>query len=180
MVPKGGIREARAPTIRVQTITHTILGGPYYNCSIIGPKTLLKLLRPLYYLIRSMRPRSASWRTPFQHCSGTASFTLTTVVPSAPGLPSTSYTQLKGLRTVRFWGCHGLFRLGGRGASGCPVLHILKYSLHGAHGSFAKARVSGFKIHKRKTNQGFGIETSGPGLIYGWLSKLRSLFGSLL
>ena len=130
VVPKGGIREARAPTIRVQRITHTILGGPYYNCSIIGPKTLLKLLRPLYYLIRSMRPRSASWRTPFQHCSGTASFTLTTAVPSAPGLPSTSYTQLKGLRTVRFWGCHGLFRLGGRGASGCPVLHILKYSLH--------------------------------------------------
>ena len=29
-------------------ITYTVLGIPYYNCSIMRSKTLLKLLRPLY------------------------------------------------------------------------------------------------------------------------------------
>ena len=30
------------------TLTYTILGVPYYNCSLMGPQTLLKLLSPLY------------------------------------------------------------------------------------------------------------------------------------
>ena len=30
-------------------ITYTILGAPCYKYSIIGPKTLFYLLRPLYY-----------------------------------------------------------------------------------------------------------------------------------
>ena len=30
--------------------TYTISGVPYYNHSIVGPKTLFLLLRPLYYV----------------------------------------------------------------------------------------------------------------------------------
>ena len=32
-------------------ITNTILGVPYYNTSIMGPKTLFQLLRPLDYCV---------------------------------------------------------------------------------------------------------------------------------
>ena len=34
--------------IGVLMITYTILGGPDYNYSRMGPKTLIQLLRPLY------------------------------------------------------------------------------------------------------------------------------------
>ena len=32
---------------RALIITYTVLGVPYYNYSILGPKTLFSLLRPL-------------------------------------------------------------------------------------------------------------------------------------
>ena len=47
----------RSPNLGASIITYIILGAPYYNYSILGPKTLFKLLRPLHYLMKGhMKP----------------------------------------------------------------------------------------------------------------------------
>ena len=38
--------------IGASIIANTILGAPYYNCRIMGPKTLFEVLRPLYYNLK--------------------------------------------------------------------------------------------------------------------------------
>ena len=41
------LQDARLLTIGASIITNTIVGVPYYSYSIVGPLTLLFLLRPL-------------------------------------------------------------------------------------------------------------------------------------
>ena len=39
---------AHGCNVGAEIITNTVLGVPYYNYSMMGPKTLFQLLRPLY------------------------------------------------------------------------------------------------------------------------------------
>ena len=53
-------------------ITKAILGVPYYNCSIMGPKSLFQLFRPLLYAVLGgpgSAPASIIPGTVLNHCS---------------------------------------------------------------------------------------------------------------